>query len=365
MIIPKKNINFVPRLPHWISDREKYYTMERNERVEDFSNKELNSLFKTIKSFDLRTYPDPKEVYNNLSKWLKTKPENLFISDGADGGLLRIFNVFANTGDKVLALEPSFAMYPVYCQMFGAKYLPLKLKLDKNFNYFNVLKKMIAKNKPKIIALANPNQPLESILTILQIKQLLQIAKKINSLVVIDEAYAHFNNVNALPLTKTHKNLIVVRTFSKAFGIAGTRIGYAVADKKLIGYMQSIKPIYEVNGINIKIINYFLKNIKIMKNHVSEINKARVFFSNFLKKFKISVIGKYSNTVLFKLPSKKHVDYIIKKIYEKKYIIRPMTIDNDDKYIRCTLGQVKTMRHFTRNMEILFNSKVYKKINFK
>lgn len=362
MLYLKKNVDFVPRLPHWISDREKFYTMERNERVEEFHSKHLKQLFNSISSFDLRTYPDPKNIYLKLSKWLKVKTENVFISDGADGGLLRIFNVFADKGDKVLALEPSFAMYPVYCQMFKAKYLPLKLKLSKKFDYFKELKKKIITNKPKIIALANPNQPLEAILKINQIKEILKIAKKNKSIVVIDEAYAHFNNVNSIPLIKKYNNLIVVRTFSKAFGLAGARIGYTVSSKKMIDLLQSIKPIYEVNGVNTRIIEFFLKNIKIMRHHVNQISKSRIFFKKFLKKYHISMIGEFSNTVLFKLENKKQVDIMIKKLYQKKYIIRPMTIDGNNKYIRCTLGHVKTMKHFTNNMKKIMNSKEFNKI---
>lgn len=359
MKILKKNISFVPRLPHWISNREKFYTMERNERVEDFQNKHLKSMFNSITSFDLRTYPDPKNIYFKLSKWLKIKPENLFISDGADGGLLRIFNVFADSKDKVLCLEPSFAMYPVYCQMFKAKYIPLKLKLSKNFNYFNELKKKIFKHKPKIIALANPNQPLEAMLKVSEIEKILKIAKKIKSIVVIDEAYAHFNSVNAIPLIRKYNNIIVVRTFSKAFGLAGARIGYTVANKKLISLLQSIKPIYEVNGVNTRIIEFFLKNINIMLHHVDQISKSRVFFEKFLKSFNIEMIGKYSNTVLFKLDTKYQVNLMIKKLYQKKYIVRPMTIDGDERYIRCTLGHIKTMKHFIKNMKKIMITKQY------
>ena len=360
MISLKKNINFVPRLPHWISNREKFYTMERNERVEEFQSKHLKSLFSSISSFDLRTYPDPKNIYFKLSKWLKVKPENIFISDGADGGLLRIFNVFADKGDKILALEPSFAMYPVYCQMFKAKYLPFKLKLSNDFDYFKELKKKIHEYRPKIISLANPNQPLEAMLKIDEIKTILRIAKKIKSLVVIDEAYAHFNHVNTVPLIKDHNNLIVVRTFSKAFGLAGARIGYTVANRKLISLLQSIKPIYEVNGVNTRIIEFFLKNINIMKHHVDQISKSRAYFKNFLKDFNIIMIGKFSNTVLFKLESKRQVDIMVKKLYQKKYIIRPMTIDGDDRYIRCTLGHVKTMKHFVKNMQKVMKSKRFR-----
>ena len=141
MLKLKKSIGFVKRYPHFISKRKGFYTMERNERVDDFDKKTLNKIFSNINSFDLRTYPTLDDIYFKLAKWLNVKEENLLLAEGADGGLLRIFNVFADKGDKILALEPSFAMYPVYCQMFKAKYLPFKLKLSNDFDYFKELKK--------------------------------------------------------------------------------------------------------------------------------------------------------------------------------------------------------------------------------
>ena len=316
IIRSKKSIQLVPRSAHWVKNREGYVTMERNERVDDFKSSTMNIL-KNISSFDFRTYPDTNLVYKNLSKWLSMKEENLILTEGADGGLLRIFNVFVDHGDKVLTLEPGYAMYPVYCQMFKANYIPLKLSSTKIDNYFSILKEMILKNKPKIVAIANPNQPIEVMLSYSQLEQICKITKKTNSIFVVDEAYYHFNNVTAKNLIKKYNNLIVVRTFSKAFGLAGLRVGYSISNKKNIDFMKSIKPIYEINSINIKIILFFIKNLKIMKNYVIEVNRSRKILMKFFKKFNINVFGKYSNTVLIEFPNEHLAEKIVKTIYQK------------------------------------------------
>jgi histidinol-phosphate/aromatic aminotransferase/cobyric acid decarboxylase-like protein len=110
--------------------------MERNERVDEFSNTQLKKLLKNLTSFDLRTYPENREIYFKISKWLKVKPENVILTEGADGGLLRVFNVFISEKDKVISLNPSFAMYPLYCKMFNGKYLPFNLNLETQNKYF-------------------------------------------------------------------------------------------------------------------------------------------------------------------------------------------------------------------------------------
>jgi len=352
-IKPKKFVNLVLRQPHWLSNREGFYTMERNERVDEFSKKEMSKLLSQFKSFDLRTYPDTDKIYNKVAKWQNVKVENLILTEGADGGLLRVFKVFISGGHKVLTLNPSFAMYPVYCQMFGARHFAINLKVSPNYKYFEILKKNIKKIKPKLIAIANPNQPIEVMLNLKEIIEICKLGKKYNSLVVIDEAYYHFNKITAKSLINKFQNLIIVRTFSKAFGLAGMRIGYTISNKKIIQFMMSIKPIYEINSLNIKLVAFFLKNLMIMKNYVKEVSKARLLFKNFLKKYNIEMIGKYSNTVLFKLRDNTQVKRMVSKLLKKKFIVRPMTIDDDDTFIRCTLGSVKIMKKFNKEFSII------------
>ena len=310
---------------------------------------------KEIKSFDLRTYPDTHLIYEQVAKWLKVKNDQIIIHEGADGGLLRVFDVFISGGDKVVTCSPSFNV-SVYCKMFGAKHYPLKLKVD-SYNYFEELCKKIKKVRPKLIAIANPNQPIEVMLTLKQINAVCKLAEKIGSLVIIDEAYYHFNNVTAQPLINKFKNLIVVRTFSKAFGLAGMRIGYTISNKKIIGLMLSIKPIYEINAFNMKLVRLLIKNIKVMKDYVQEVHKGRLQLKKFLKSKNIEMIGKYSNTVLFKLESKKKVDKVIKYLFKNKFIVRPMTIDNDNRFIRATLGSSKIMKKFISKLRLALNLK--------
>ena len=350
-IKPKKFVYFVERKPHWLSSRQGYFTMERNERVDEFPKSFMKKLKNEIKSFDLRTYPDTHLIYEEVAKWLKLRNNQIIIHEGADGGLLRVFEVFISGGDKVITCNPSFAMYPVYCEMFGAEHYPLNLKV-KNYDYFSELKEHIKKVKPKLVAIANPNQPIEVMLSIKQMREICKLSEKFGSLVIIDEAYYHFNNITAQSLIKNCKNLIVVRTFSKAFGMAGMRIGYTMSNSKIIGYMLSIKPIYEINAFNMKLVRLLIKNIHVMKNYVKEVHKGRSLLKKFLDTKKIEMIGKYSNTVLFKLDSKNKVDKVIKYLFKHKFIIRPMKIDSDDKYIRATLGSSMIMNKFIKKLKV-------------
>ena len=324
--------------------------MERNERVDEFSKDLMNKIKNELTSFDLRTYPDTDKIYKEVAKWQKIKPEQLILHEGADGGLLRVFEVFITGRDKVITCDPSFAMYPVYCQMFGAKHYPLKLRVE-NYNYFNELKKKIKKVKPKLIALANPNKPIEVILNLKQITDICKIARTLKSLVIIDEAYYHFNNITAKKLINKFDNLIVVRTFSKAFGLFIKSLISLILKALIsyIGFIDIINPIIFLFAIVYPIL--IPANPNEMKKYTNSVKKGALKLKIYLEKIGIKMYGRYSNTVLFRLKNFLQVKKVIKYLYKRKFIIRPMVIDGDNRFLRVTIGSDKIMAKFIKVLD--------------
>ena len=268
------------------------------------------------------------------------------MKDGAEGALLRFFSVFSEIGNKVIYLKPSFNMYEVYCDIFKLKKYPFKLKLQPK-DFFEDLIKFTTKIKPKILCIANPNQPIETIIKIEELKKLCELTNKMKIFLIIDEAYYHFNKTSAQELVKKFNNLIVVRTFSKAFGLAGLRIGYCISNKKIINYLKIIKPIYEINSINIKVLSYFLKNLYLMKNYVSEVNDSRKYLNKFFKNTRVEIYGKYSNCVLIKYINNKSTKNIYKTLLKNLFLINIIKIKKSY-YLRCTLGGISTTKKFCK-----------------
>ena len=146
----KKTIKLIKRTQSSIKNRSSFFTMDRNERVNEFSQSNVRNCIKNIGSFDIRTYPNNYSVYKKIANWLNLKKENILITDGAEGALLRFMSAFANVKDKVIYLDPSFGMYKVYCDIFRLRKYPLKLDMKKNFNFFNQLVQHVKKVRPNI-----------------------------------------------------------------------------------------------------------------------------------------------------------------------------------------------------------------------
>ena len=176
-------------------------------------------------------------------------------------------------------MKPTYAMYPVYCQMFGAAVDELTFDENLNLSFETVLAK--ATPEVKLFALVNPNQPIESCFSLDELRALAEKCAENNTLLLIDEAYHHFCKITGASLVNDFPNVIIARTFSKAFGLAGLRIGYLISSASVIISLRALKHIYEINGLNAAVLNYFLKRPQIMESYVNDVNEGRALLTKF------------------------------------------------------------------------------------
>ena len=150
--------------------------LNRNERVENFEKNIFKKIFNKMNDFDLGKYSDQSDIYKVLSKYLKQKEENLVITSGIDGSIKSIFEIFADKGEEIGILNPTYAMYEVYGNIFKTKIIKIgykNFKLQKEELY-----RIIKKGKIKILFLPNPNKPFEDNFSLNEIQKLLTLCKK-------------------------------------------------------------------------------------------------------------------------------------------------------------------------------------------
>ena len=190
-------------------------------------------------------------------------------------------------------------MVDVYCKIANAKKVSInydkKLNLDINYILQNINKSI------SLIVLANPNSPTGTLISMKNIEKILKKAKLFNLPVLIDEAYYGFCNKTALPFLKKYKNLIISRTFSKAYGLAGLRVGYIIADSKVAKLLFNLKPMYEVNSIAILASMIAIQNPGIRKKYILETKKGLEIFIKYLNKKNISYIKTEANFIYINL----------------------------------------------------------------
>jgi len=294
--------------------------MNRNERVDDFEKNIFSKIFSKTKSYNLSKYPDHSNLYSKLKIFLKVDEKNFILTSGIDGSLKSIFEIFLKKGDSIGCLLPSYAMYEVFSKIYNIKLL--KISYDKDNYRLNKKELFSSISKVKILFIPNPNQPIEDNLSLSELEKICKICEKNKTLLVIDEAYHMFGSNTAASLIKKFKNLLVLRTFSKAFGVPSIRLGYAIGPENLISILNTYRLSYETNFLSEEVIQYFLKNLGAVKKYINNVKNGRDYFKSELNKLGISSFGKNSNFVLIKLNNKNMANKLYEFLLKKKIYVK-------------------------------------------
>ena len=337
-------------------DRIKYVRLDKNERVTPFSKKIINDVKGLIFSDILQTYPSSVEkLTKEISKKEKVKKENINVIPGSDSGIKYIFEILSGGKKRAMAaIYPTYGMLEIYAKIYRYKFI--KIIPEKNLK-INI--KKLFKHKLSFIYIANPNQPSGKYINQETILNIVKIAQKKDIFTIIDEAYIDFSKFKSISsFIKKFNNLIVLKTFSKSFGLAGLRIGYLIANQKFNKILNTVRPSYDVSHFSIKVAEYFLKKKEIKNSYVEQVQNAKKYLIMECKKRGLKFINTETNFFYIKVPNNQ-----IKKIYNfmfaRKILIRTGFFDdfkNLNNSIRITVGDKATMRKFFKLLD-----KIYKR----
>jgi histidinol-phosphate aminotransferase len=311
------------------------------------------------KNLILSKYPDSKSkiLRKEISKKFKCNFNKIICGAGSDEIIQMICQLYLKPSDEVVVPQYSFLMYRIYAQIVGAKVIYSK---EKNFK---VSVSEIIKNvtkKTKIVFIANPNNPTGTYLTKLELIELRKKLKK-NILLVLDDAYFEYMKNKdykpSLDLFKNKDNVIVIRTFSKIYGLASLRVGWGHASKKIINAMNLIKPPFNVNQlaqiaatVALRDKNFINQSVE---HNIVEANKVK----NILEKLKIFSNEVSANFLLLNFDKCKFsANYVFKKLQSKGIILRSTKSGyNIKNKLRLTIGSKKDNIKFIAAIKIIFN----------
>jgi len=335
----KIKLSSIFRLPPPNKTRLGFIRLDKNERYNKHKNIFIKELKKEISSDLISAYPEFQKIYKILSNKFKININNIVLTPGSESALKNTFEIFYKKNQKVITINPTFAMVDIYCKVFKTKQVKIgyneKLELD-----INHLKKSIDK-KTCLIIIANPNSPTGSLIKEKDLEAIIIKAKKYGIKILVDEAYYEFSKYNFLNKIKKYDNLIIIRTFSKIFGLAGLRAGYVASNHKNIKKYISIKPMYEINSVAVKAIELLLQKPNIIASYLKEMRDGESYAKNFCKKNNYKFIKCFANFY--------HINFNSNPIMIQKYLVNngilvkggPNTSSYKD-YLRISLSNKKT-----------------------
>ncbi|MEM3832534.1 MAG: histidinol-phosphate transaminase [Thermoprotei archaeon] len=306
--------------------------LDRNENF--FIDKEfLTKLaIESLNEIDLRLYPEKEytELVNALSRLFNIDKDWFMIGAGSDQLIDILTDVFAQN-NVVVSIAPTFSWYRLRTLFHGGMYIDVSLNDDFSLNLSNLLEK--SKNA-SLIFICSPNNPTSNQFPIDDIKSIIEEAK---GLVVIDEAYVDFAEYSVYNLVKKYENLIVLRTFSKAYGLAGLRLGYMIAQPEIIKpLLKTAQYPYPISSFSAKIATKLIQNIDVIKAAVSRLKDEREKLYNDLLKLNIKVYRSNTNFLLFRSPIDPEI--LEKELIKNGIKIKRIDVLGRNNFFRVTVG---------------------------
>jgi histidinol-phosphate aminotransferase len=282
-------------------------------------------------------YPDPLQwaVKEKIADIKYVKPSQIMLGVGSDEPIDLIFRVFCEPKiDNVVAINPTYGMYGVCADINNVEYRQVNLEADFSLNAEKVL--AAADKNTKVIFLCSPNNPTGNLLNTTEIEKIL---KGFDGIVVIDEAYIDFSD-KASWISKLNKypQMVILQTFSKAWGLAAARCGMAFASEEIISFFNKVKYPYNINILTQKLILEKLENIDIKENWVKEILSQRTLMIEELEQLSI-VTHIYPTDANFVLVKVDDANLRYKQLVEKGIIVRNRnSVTLCENCLRITIG---------------------------
>ena len=306
--------------------------------------------------WNLHRYPDMHafKLKSALSEIYELKNKNIILGNGSEGIMAYIARAFLTPGEEVLTSENSFIGFYILARSVGAKIVTVPLTESYKYN-IEKLAESIHENT-KVIYIANPNNPTGTYITKDEFDYLMSYVPD-HVLVILDEAYFEFaQNQADYPDSMDYRydNVITLRTFSKAYGLAGIRVGYGFAHENLINNLKKVKLPFEPNLIAQLGATGAIKDsphlLRTLMNNTARYNETL----KFLKDNNFKPIPSITNFISFETGSEEASNWMFEKLLEKGVIIRPLKCNEMPNYVRVSLGTNEQMGHyFTAMTEIL------------
>lgn len=277
--------------------------------------KKIMELFKEeVDNLDLRRYPDTDNtiIREAIAKSYNIDIKNVTCGVGSDQLLDCIFKSLIED-DYILACNPTFSMYKEYASYTNGKFIDIDFIEDFIYDIDSILDN-IDKYNPKLVIICSPNNPTGSIMERCDLVKVIEATKGV---VLLDEAYSEFYRSN-YDLALKYDNVIVLKTFSKAYALAGIRLGYAISSFDLIDTINVCKPPYNLSTLSQLAASIAINNKDLYKEQIDEIIKLKDELYNNLKDLGLNPTYSYSNFIFLKLNDKIYDNLLKNKIYIRK-----------------------------------------------
>jgi histidinol-phosphate aminotransferase len=292
----------------------------------------------------LAMYPEYEGPTNKFAKYFRVRPDELVLTNGGDDALRVFFDTFVEAGSHILICEPTFPMYRYYAEIAGARVHALRYSQAMDFPLEEALTAL--RKKPRVFFLANPNNPTGTLVAKRAIAQLLCVATQ--TVIVLDEAYSEFSGESVIPWIRRYPHLFVAKTFSKAAGLAGLRLGAVIAQRDSLAMVKRVLPPYPVNVGALAAGVAAIEDKKTLEGYVCEVKRLRAWFTGELERRNVRVFPSAGNFILADFGESGAA--IFRKLERRGILVRDKSHDIGPGFVRISIGTESELRKLLQTL---------------
>jgi histidinol-phosphate aminotransferase len=296
----------------------------------------------------LRLYPEPlSDTLRSIAAGVYgVKPENIIAGNGSDEILSILLRSFVGPQDRVAFPVPSYSLYDTLVEIQDGAAARVDFPADFS------LPQSLAEQNAALTFLCNPNAPSGTLVTL---PEIVKLAEAVSGILVVDEAYIDFaasEGASSIPLLRQVANLVVMRTFSKSFSLAGMRIGLAFASAEIIAGMMKVKDSYNLNRLSMVAATAALQDVAWMKRNAARIQRSRAKLSRGLTRLGYEVYPSHANFVLAR-KRERSLKSVYEELKQRKILLRYFDTPGLRDCLRITVGTPKEVQALLKELAVL------------
>lgn len=326
------------------NERKDYLRLDLNENPGGLPQEFITSVLSKVTPSLVSQYPETFHFTQVLADHIGTDINHLCITNGSAEAIRYIIQAFTSVDGEIVGVVPSYFMFQVYSEMYGRKFVSVPYNNDLTISINNIIDKLT--EDTQMLILLNPNNPMGNVYSEEEFEILFKECKEKEITLLVDEAYHYFYPKTFIKYALNNRRVLVTRTFSKLFSMAGCRLGYVCGHPEDIKYVQKFCTPHNTNAFAMLIAENILKDKNLLNNLIKNYNNGRKYLVDQLDKNNYKHVGSAGNFIFIQ-PHSEAKDVVRKMKEEKKILIKSYkNVGELGDCLRVSIGEEKYMEQF-------------------
>lgn len=326
------------------NERKDYLRLDLNENPGGLPQDFIDSVLSDISPQFIAQYPETLHFTEVLAKHLNTDISHVCLVNGSSEGIRYIIQAFTSVKGRIVGVVPSYFMFQIYSEMYGREFIKVPYNKDLSMDINNIIAELT--EDTQLLVLLNPNNPMGNVYTEEEFEKIMEICRKKQITVLIDEAYHYFYPKTFIQYALNGRHVLVTRTFSKLFSLAGCRLGYVVGHPEEIKMVQKFCTPHNTNAFAMKFAEAILETPGVLDSLISNFNEGRKYLIDTLDANGYRHKGEAGN-FMFIEPKTEAQTIVDRMKAEKKILIKAYPdVGEFGNCLRVSIGEKKYMKTF-------------------